>query len=64
MPHQLRALVVLEEDPGLIPRTHISARSPPGLQFQGIQCSLLTSRSTRCTHGVQTDDEIIHKLIN
>lgn len=42
MTQKLRALVTLGEDTGLIPSTHVGVHSYPQLQFQGIQCPLLT----------------------
>lgn len=49
MAQQLGALV-LSEDLGLVPSTHVVAHNQEKLHFQGTQCPLLASVST---HGAR-----------
>lgn len=51
---QLRTLVTLPEDSGSIPSTHMAVYKHLKLQFQGIQCPIVASISTRHKHGIKT----------
>ena len=53
MAQQLRVLLALPEDSGLIPSTHMATHNHLPLQFQEIQYPLLFSVSTD-THSTQT----------
>lgn len=51
---QLRALAVLAEETGLVPRTRMTAQQHLQLQFQDILHPLLTSVGTRHTCSALT----------
>ena len=51
---QLRELVALGEDPGLVLSTHVTIHNP------GIQCCLLVSLETRHVFGTQAHMQIKH----
>jgi len=53
MAMQLRALVALQEDPGLVPSTHMAVCNCD-YSSRGTHCSLLASSGIRHTCGPQT----------
>jgi hypothetical protein len=61
MIQELRAPVTLGEDTGSIPNTHVVVHSHPQLQFQGIQCPLLTYVGTKHFHTYVQAKYLQHK---
>lgn len=57
MAHWLRTLVVLLEDPGLIPSTYMVVYNFLYLEFQTIQCPLLVTVGTRDAHGAKMQEK-------